>query len=85
MTLCANLGEAVFYVYVFMKPYNSPSSVVIIYPLLQLHLLQSHVLIISRPSLMEAYPMLVDPLTTDQWVLQLFKPALVTTLWLECQ
>ncbi len=54
MTLCANLGEAVFYVYVFMKPYNSPSSIVIIYPLLQLHLLQSHVLIISRSSLMVA-------------------------------
>ena len=29
--------------------------------------------------------MLVDPLTTDQWVLQLSIAALVTTLWLECQ
>ncbi len=29
--------------------------------------------------------MLVGPLTTDQWVLQPLTPALVTTLWLECQ
>ncbi|XP_064386394.1 uncharacterized protein LOC135334949 [Halichondria panicea] len=31
------------------------------------------------------YGMLVDPLTTDQWVLQPDTAALVTTLWLECQ
>ncbi len=34
---------------------------------------------------MEAYSMLVDPLTTDQWALQPLTAALVATLWLECQ
>ncbi len=34
---------------------------------------------------MEEYPMLVDPLTTDQWVLQPDTVASIPTLWLECQ